>query len=974
MAQTSHSKKTTNTSALHSSPEELQKPSQTDTANFSSSPEEMHLMHHDCSVYQIELERLSRALLATNKCNQAVIHTSDETELLQKICNIMVEVGGYQMSWVGYAENDETKSVSVVAEAGFVGDYNQHHTLSWADVPQGRGPVGISIRTGLPCAVNHILSDHHFERWRDDAKRHGFASLLALPLKTEKGTFGVLTIYSQNPDAFNAMETEFLVSLTDNLGYGITMLRSRKAKQRAENELKQSEERFRMLFEGHSAIMLVIEPETLKITDANQSAAEFYGWSIEELKRMCIDQINLDSPEIRKGNLDKFRTMPQNRFIFRHQRADSSIREVEVASNLIVIQGKELFYSIINDISERKKVEDALKESEERFRMLFAGNSAVMILVDPATGIIIDANQAAADFYGWPIVVLKQMNINQINTLTPEEITRELNKWESLNQRHFSFPHRRADGSVRDVEIFAKKIEIHGKELIYDIVHDITERKQQEEALKRSEKQFRSMFEDHSAIKLLIDPYTGKIIDANNAAADFYGWSVAELRTMLIQEINTLSAEEVIGEMEKARSTGKKQFSFRHRRADDSIRDVEVFSNVIEIEGKDRYYSIIHDITDRKQAAEEGERIKSAFLSNVSHELRSPIHGIMGLSDLLKERDVTKDQQLQYISLIHQGSERLLHLVNDLIDISRLEAGGIKLLIEETPINKLIRDLHAFFEVQTIKKGLHFYCTTGLDDHESVIESDGLRVSQILTNLIYNALKFTTSGSIHIGYTRKESMLEFYCVDSGCGIPEAMQEKIFDRFHQVDNPSIRNSEGAGLGLNIAKSLTSLLGGTIGVESEEGKGSRFFFTLPYNHPDTVLSPITQEPATAAEGITILLAEDDMVSDLLMKAILNKENITVISADNGLAAVELVANHPEINLVLMDINMPVMNGYDATCRIKQLRPELPVIGQTAYSSLEEREKAEKAGCDGFITKPINKSELLGLIQTLLHSGHQ
>ena len=382
------------------------------------------------------------------------------------------------MAWVGYAESDETKSVSVVAEAGFIAAYNQHHQLSWADVPQGRGPVGITIRTGQPSIINHIPTDPLFKRWRESAVNHGFASLLTLPLKAEGKTFGVLTIYSPKPDAFNAMETEFLVSLADNLGYGITMLRSREAKLQAEKDLKQSEERFRVLFEE---------------------------------------------------------------------------------------------------------------------------NSAIMIILDPSTGVITDANQAAADFYGWPVAVLKQMNIKQINTFSPEQITHELDKWDSLSQRHFSFPHRLADGSVRDVEIFAKKIEIQGKEVIYDIVHDVTERKQQEEALKRSEIQFRSLFEEHSAVKLLIDPYTGSIVDANKAAAAFYGWSVEELRMMLIQDINTFSPEEVKDEMKKARSTGKNKFSFRHRRANGSIRDVEVLSSKIKIAAKDLLYSIIHDVTERNR-------------------------------------------------------------------------------------------------------------------------------------------------------------------------------------------------------------------------------------------------------------------------------------------------------------------------------------------------------------------------------------
>ena len=515
---------------------------------------------------ETELQRLTRALIATNTCNHALIHSTDENELLQKICNIMVETGGYRMAWVGYAEHDKEKSIRPVAEAGLDDGYINSARVTWADVPLGNGPTGTAIRTGQPCIIRDIRQEPKFKPLLTQALERGYASVQSFPLKSDGKVFGAITIYSEIPNAFNMQESELLAGLVDNLAYGITMLRNRYAKEVAEGELKQSEERFRKLFLGHSTIMLLLEADTWNIIDANQAAADFYGFSIEELKRMNIDRLNQDSPEVRKGNLDKFRTSKHNTYIFHHKVADGSIHEVEIVSDGIELQGKNVFFSIITDISERKQSEEALKESEERFRMLFAGNSAVMIIIDPATGIIIDANQAAAEFYGWPIEVLKQMNINQINTLTPQEITFELDKWHSVNQRHFSFPHRRADGSVRDVEIFAKKIEIQGKEVIYDIVHDVTERKQQEEALKRSEKQFRSMFEDHSAVKLLIDPYTGSIIDANKAAADFYGWSGEQLRTMFIQDINTLSPEEVIGEMEKAKLTGKKQFSFRHLR------------------------------------------------------------------------------------------------------------------------------------------------------------------------------------------------------------------------------------------------------------------------------------------------------------------------------------------------------------------------------------------------------------------------
>ncbi len=626
---------------------------------------------------------------------------------------------------------------------------------------------------------------------------------------------------------------------------------------------------------------------------------------------------------------------------------------------------------ILSDITERKQAQEILSKNSTGFMKLFHEHVNIMLLIDPDTGNIIGANMAAAAFYGRSIHELRLMSIRDINALPPESVNRDLAKYRVEKQYRFTRTHRKADGSIRDVDVASNIIEIDGKELFVSIINDITDRKKAEKLLNRSEERFRTMFEQHSAIMLLIDSDSGNIIDANMAAAAFYGWSTEELKGMRIQQINTLPSEEVLTAMEKSRKGEQNFYLFHHRRKDGSICDVELHSSTFTIKGQNLLYSIIHDITERKQAEKEGERIQSAFLSNVSHELRSPIHGILGLADLLKEPDITPDDQVKYIGLIRHAGEILLHLVNDLIESSRVEAGQIRLQIAHTMVNQLMRELHVFYEVQTKTKGLQFYCTTALDDDESIIETDRLRVSQILTNLIHNALKFTNTGSIHIGYERKNGSLEFYCVDSGCGIPAAMKEKIFDRFQKVENSSIQNSEGAGLGLNISKSLTSLLGGTIGVESEEGKGSRFFFTLPYNPPNAVRSPIRQEPSRSLAGITILLAEDNKVSELLMRAILQKENMTILSAENGQVALELAASHPEIDVVLMDINMPVMNGFEATRKIKKMLPDLPVIAQTAHCSMEDQKKAKRAGCDGFICKPIKTSELLGLIIKLLTS---
>ncbi len=257
--------------------------------------------------------------------------------------------------------------------------------------------------------------------------------------------------------------------------------------------------------------------------------------------------------------------------------------------------------AIFDEITERKQTEETLRKNEEQFRRLFESHSAVMILIDPDTGKIMDANHAAAEFYGWSTEELMRMRIQQITSATPDEVRRNMEKCRTAEQNHFLFEHRRADGSVRNVEVFSNLIPVAGNELLYAIIHDVTERRHAEEALRQSEERFRSLFEGHSAIMMLIDPYTGNIMDANLAAADYYGWSIEELRSMRIQEINTLSPEEVNKEMEKSRTLKQNHVSFRHRRANGSIRDVDVFSNMINISGEECLYSIVHDVTDRKK-------------------------------------------------------------------------------------------------------------------------------------------------------------------------------------------------------------------------------------------------------------------------------------------------------------------------------------------------------------------------------------
>ena len=319
-----------------------------------------------------KLHRLSRALQATSDCNQALIHTHDENKLLQKICSIIVETGGYKMAWVGYAQQNKAKSIRPVASAGLSEDYLKQLTVTWDDTPHGQGPTGTAIRTGQICTINNILQDPLFEPWRSAAQIQGYFSVQSLPLKIDNMTFGALTLYSGTPNAFNEEDTALLSSLADNLAYGVNIIRRRNEQQKAEKALRESEGRFRKLFEGNSAIQLIIDPATGCIIAANPLAAAFYGWSAEELCQMRIQDINTLSPEEITVVMEQS-CIGKNHFFFRHRRADHSIRDVEVYSCTMEMEGKNIVHAIIHDNTERKSYEDV---AAFRFNLLQLAESS----------------------------------------------------------------------------------------------------------------------------------------------------------------------------------------------------------------------------------------------------------------------------------------------------------------------------------------------------------------------------------------------------------------------------------------------------------------------------------------------------------------------------------------------------------------------------------------------------------------------
>lgn len=373
------------------------------------------------------------------------------------------------------------------------------------------------------------------------------------------------------------------------------------------------------------------------------------------------------------------------------------------------------------------------------------------------------------------------------------------------------------------------------------------------------------------------------------------------------------------------------------------------------------------DLKEAKLKAEESDRLKSAFMANMSHEIRTPMNGILGFADLLKTPELSGDSHKMYIEAITTSGKRMLDIINDLIDISRIEAGQTEIKKENTNIPSLIRELIIFFRPEADKKGIYLRSENELAEDHSLIITDKTKVAQIITNLIKNALKFTPrNGIIEAGCRlNDEHSILVYVKDSGMGIRKDLQEKIFERFRQGEGADLH--EGVGLGLAISKAFVEMLGGYIGLESESGKGSTFLFTLPLTSavPST---PVNKDHLKYTETVPdqcILVAEDDDISYTLLKETLRRVNIITCRAESGDAAIELVKQKDNISLILMDIKLPKVSGIDATREIKKIKPEIPIIAQSAYISQADIKTALDAGCDDYITKPIDIRVLLNKI---------
>jgi PAS domain S-box-containing protein len=407
-------------------------------------------------------------------------------------------------------------------------------------------------------------------------------------------------------------------------------------------------------------------------------------------------------------------------------------------------------------------------------------------------------------------------------------------------------------------------------------------------------------------------------------------------------------------------------------------------SPIVNTEGKTTHFiAIKEDITDRKnvekelvkskERAEESDRLKLVFLANMSHEIRTPMNGILGFTELLKAPHISSKEKKEYISIIEKSGKRMLNIINDIISISKVESGQIEISKTETNINEQLEYIYTFFKPEANLKGIDLTLQKILPSGNNYIKTDCEKLYAVLTNLVKNAIKFTNEGSIEIGCEKKGGYLEFFVKDTGLGIPISQKKIIFERFRQANETISRTHEGSGLGLAISKAYVEMLDGRIWVESQEGKGSTFYFTIPFHSDidhkndtvvDKAVSIIKEE--NKVKDLKVLIVEDDAISKLLITIAVKPYSKEILKVSTGFEAIEACRNNPDIDVVMMDINMPEMGGYEATKNIREFNKDLVIIAQTANGMQSDRDNAIAAGCTDYISKPINITDLGALIQ--------
>ncbi|MCX7708983.1 MAG: PAS domain S-box protein [Clostridia bacterium] len=781
----------------------------------------------------------------------------------------------------------------------------------------------------------------------------------------------------------------------------VSIIRDITERKEIEHALRESEQKYRSLFNvATDGIYLheILNDDNYfsRIVEVNDITCKRLGYTREELLNLHITQVNKsDDKEFYRKVFNEIITKGQYTFDNIHVTKDGRDIPVEINAHYYQANGKRYILSLARDMSERRKAESALRESEEKFRQLFHNSTdAIFVQEIPEgniNGRLVEVNDTACRMFGCS----REDFFNKAPAdFDPGKDFEQLrNLMQNLfKQGHVTFERtgQTSDGRKIDLEINAHVFNLKNKQMMIEIARDITERKKAEEKIRKSQEKYHSlfmnMFSSFTYNKAILDE-SGKLVDfeymeVNNAFAESIG----------------LKREDIIGKRftdlyPQYKNSDAKIFEIFSRAA---IHGEKVFieSYFSEILGRwynmavyspEKYYfaTISSDIHDRKTAQEELERAieqaeiankaKSEFLANMSHEIRTPINGIVGMIDLTMLTELTYEQRDNLLTA-KSCANSLMKIINDILDFSKMEAGKLQIDHINFEIKALVEEVFKTHTPYANEKGLELNYSFS-SNIPQLLTGDPSRLKQILNNLIGNAVKFTEQGEVNISVKRdrvtEESIeLKFAVSDTGIGISEEEKERLFKTFSQVDGSITRRFGGSGLGLAISKQLVEMMDGRMWVESEKGKGSAFYFTIKFKTEGNKREAVVPQSVEniASREANILLVEDNGVNQAVITRMLTKEGYRVDVANDGLEALKLHSER-EYDLILMDIQMPNMDGVEATKRIREKEgptKHTAIIALTAYALQGDRERFLSAGMDEYLAKPVNFEELYKIIE--------
>lgn len=763
-------------------------------------------------------------------------------------------------------------------------------------------------------------------------------------------------------------------------------------RRKADKALAESEQRFRKFFEKNGSVMLLIEPLSGRIMEANQAALRFYGYPGDSLVGMSIERINTLPPEEVAQERQRALLEERGYFNFRHRLASGVIRDVEVFTTPIEVDSTPLLFSVIQDITDRIAAEAKLARVLEEQKSIL--NSDVVGFVMLKGRIMGWMNESYARMLGYEVAELTNQPTRIVYPDDEAHRTFKEKAYPVITAGQVfrtEIQYRRKDGSIGWFDVSGALLRQGGEESIWAFV-DISKRKELEGALNDRMAELTTILDNSSVGITYVKNRTQ--VWANKRMGEIFGYSNEEMtgKTTRMFYLSPESYEDLGNRAYPILATGQPFISEQEMRSRDGRRiwmrvsgkaidqDQVMSGSIWVFEDITRQKSLEAELIHAKELAEAANVAKSQFLATMSHEIRTPMNGILGMAQLLMEPDVSKSQNEEYVRTILNSGNTLLALLNDILDLSRVEAGKFELDLSVFDPTQVLHDIGALFADNARKKGLGFQTHWNGPPGQRYV-GDPIRLRQMISNLVGNAIKFTERGTIRIeanevGRSDQDATLSFTVADTGIGIEERKHKLLFERFSQADNSVTRKYGGTGLGLSIVKALAKLMGGDVGVNSQLGQGSSFWFriTAKIVRPGTesrrehhrVRSSSSTQLASKRLAGRVLIVEDNQTNRKVIVEILKRFGLDYLERINGQEGLEAIKGENKLDLVLMDIQMPVMDGYTATKLVRQWeqetkRPRIPIIALTADAFEADRLRCMEAGMDDFVPKPMEMEKL-------------